>query len=394
MKINSHYQPIVSLAHQRVVGYEALLRAQNNQGQTCSPLEAFLLAETENRVAKFDRECLINHVNKFKKLHTMDQWLFVNLNSVSINPKNLREKLVLEHLKTLNMQPQNIVLEILEDAAKSTSQLKEFVDFYRSLGFLIAIDDFGTGHSNFDRIWELKPNIVKLDRSMLANARGDNARLRWLGRCVDLLRETGALITIEGVETQADALIALDADVDLAQGYFFAKPNPHGEYDSSWLRNELQMLHHRSLFDQTERNRGQTQKKLVLKNMLIEASKAIAQGIDFKQATHELLQHHAVERIYLLNSDGVQIVESLIPEHLASMVKAYAPLSRSDGALWARRAYFRNAMEHPDQVQISTAYIGLPNASLNITFSKVLTRIFSAEKNVLCVDVSASFLNS
>ncbi|SFR49981.1 EAL domain-containing protein [Thiomicrospira sp. ALE5] len=393
-KINSHYQPIVSLAHRRVVGFEALLRAQSDHGEACSPLMAFEEASKSNSIARFDRHCLINHVTEFKKLNTLDQWLFVNLNSVSINPKNMRSRVVINQLQKLNIQPHNIVLEILEDAAKDTAQLKAFVNYYRSYGFLIAIDDFGTGHSNFDRIWELKPNIVKLDRSMLANARKDHARLRWLGRCVDLLRETGALITIEGVETQDDALIALDADVDLAQGYYFAKPNPTGAYDSSWLLNELHMLHNRSLYDQTERNRGQTQKKLVLKNMLIEASKAIAQGIDFKQATHELLQHHAVERIYLLNSDGVQIVESLIPDHLASMVKAYAPLSRSDGALWARRAYFRNAMEHPDQVQISTAYIGLPNASLNITFSKVLTRIFSAEKNVLCVDVSASFLNS
>lgn len=393
IKINSHYQPIISLAHRRVVGYEALLRAETLAGKLCSPFEAFANAAANNSVAKFDRQCLINHVNKFKQLHTIDQWLFVNLNSISINPKNLRSRLVVERLKKLNMQPQNIVLEILEDAAISTNQLKEFVDFYRSLGFLIAIDDFGTGHSNFDRIWELKPNIVKLDRSMLANARGNNARLRWLGRCVDLLRETGALIILEGVETQADALIALDADVDMAQGYFFAKPNAKGEFDSSWLINELHMLHHRSLYEQTERNRGQTQKKLILKNMLIEASKAIAQGIDFKQATHELLQHDAVERIYLLNSDGIQIVESLIPEHLARITKSYAPLSRSDGALWARRAYFRNAMEHPDQVQISTPYIGLPNATLNITLSKVLTRVFSAEKNVLCVDVSADYLN-
>ncbi|UQB43223.1 EAL domain-containing protein [Thiomicrospira microaerophila] len=393
-QIYSHYQPIVSLAHRRVVGYEALLRAQNLSGEICSPLDAFAAAQTQGCIEKFDRGCLINHLNKFSNLHTEDKWLFVNLNSATVNPTNLRSKLVLHQLTKRGFSPHNLVLEILEDAAKNTQQLKEFVDYYRELGFLIAIDDFGTGHSNFDRIWELKPNIVKLDRSMLFNARNNSSRQRWLTRCIALLRETGAVITLEGVENQDDALLALDSDADLAQGYFFAKPSAKGEHDQAWLFNELHMLHHRSLYDQTEKQRSHTHKKLALKHMLLEASKAIAQGIEFKLATNELLQHPAVERIYLLNSEGIQIVESLTPEHYTPHTpKIYAPLSRSDGALWARRAYFRNAMEHPEQVQISTPYIGLPNANLNITFSKAIYRTFSSEKNVVCVDIDAQFLN-
>jgi EAL domain-containing protein (putative c-di-GMP-specific phosphodiesterase class I) len=393
-QINSHYQPIVSLAHRRVVGYEALLRAQKSDGQPCSPLDAFAEADRKGCLEKFDRGCLLSHIKKYTTIQNEDKWLFVNINSATINPENLRANLVNHQLKKLGFSPHNIVLEILEDGAKSTQQLKTFVDYYRKLGFLIAIDDFGTGHSNFDRIWELRPNIVKLDRSMLVNARNDSARQRWLTRCIALLRETGAIILVEGVETQDDALLTLDADADLAQGYFFAKPNPTGSHDQAWLLNELHMLHHRSLYDQTERQRGHTHKKLAIKHMLLEASKAVAQGIEFQLATSELLQHCAVERIYLLNTEGIQTIESLTPEHSQTLSpKTYAPLSRSDGALWARRAYFRNAMEHPEQVQISTPYIGLPNANLNITLSKAIYRTFSGEKNVLCVDINAQYLN-
>jgi EAL domain-containing protein (putative c-di-GMP-specific phosphodiesterase class I) len=394
MPITSHYQPIISLAHRRVVGYEALLRAKRPDGSFCPPLEAFEHAKEQNRLEQFDRLCLASHLKNFKPIKHPDQWLFVNLNGGTIHPQNHRAELITKLLAKQNLRPQNIVLEILEDAAKDGEQLKNFVDYYRQAGFLIAIDDFGTGHSNFDRVWELKPNIVKLDRSMLANARNNPGRQRWLARCIALLRETGALIILEGVETEDDALLALDSDADLAQGYLFAKPSKMGRHDQAWLLNELQKLHHRSLYDQTERQRHHTQKKLGLKNMVLEAAHSIAQGIDFNTATAELLQHAAVERLYLLNSEGVQIVESLVAEHARQQdTLTYAPLSRSDGALWARRAYFRNAMEQPEQVHFSAPYIGLPNASLNITLSKALCRTFSEEKNVLCVDIDAHYLS-
>ncbi|MGE4502328.1 MAG: EAL domain-containing protein [Thiomicrospira sp.] len=394
MPITSHYQPIVSLAHRRVIGYEALLRAKAANGEFCSPLDAFAQAKSENRLEQFDRLCLSSHLRHFMPIRKPDQWLFVNLNSETIHPRNQRAELISRRLAGLQLRPQNIVLEILENAAHNADQLKQFVEHYRQAGFLIAIDDFGTGHSNFDRLWELKPHIVKLDRSMLLNARHDAGRQRWLARCIALVRETGAIIIVEGVETRDDALLALDSDADLAQGFYFAKPSANGQHNQAWLLDELQRLHHCSLSSQSERQRLHTEKKLSLKNMVLEAAHAISQHVDFELATAQLLQHIAVERLYLLNSDGIQIVESLIASHAKQDTSlTYAPLSRSDGALWARRAYFRNAIDYPEQVHLSSPYIGLPNANLNITLSKALCYAQTQGKYVLCVDINANFLN-
>lgn len=394
MPISSHYQPIVSLAHRRVVGYEALLRAKRADGSFCPPLEAFAHAKQQGRLEQFDRLCLSSHLRHFNPIRQPDQWLFVNLNSDTIHPRNHRAELITHRLNKMQLRPQNIVLEILESAIHHADQLKEFVDYYRQAGFLIAIDDFGTGHSNFDRLWELKPHIVKLDRSMLMNARHNAGRQRWLARCIALVRETGAIIIVEGVETREDALLALDSDADLAQGYYFARPSATGTHNQAWLLDELQQLHHCSLHTQTERQRLHTEKKLSLKNMVLEAAHAISQNIHFELATAQLLQHVAVERIYLLNSEGVQVIESLIATHAKLDTSlTYAPLSRSDGALWARRAYFRNAMEYPEQVHLSSPYIGLPNANLNITLSKALCHIADQRKHVLCVDIDANYLN-
>ncbi|HKM15359.1 MAG TPA: EAL domain-containing protein [Marinospirillum sp.] len=176
MKIQSHFQPIISLTHRRVVGYEALLRAKNSNNQLCSPLEAFNKAILNNRVEQFDRECIASHLLNFGQMNTDNQWLFLNLRSETISPDNHRAPMLEKFLRRRGLGSERMVLEILEDAVSDPVQLQDFVSHYKAAGFLIAIDDFGTGASNFDRIWQLEPHIVKLDRSMLVNARNNPRR--------------------------------------------------------------------------------------------------------------------------------------------------------------------------------------------------------------------------
>ncbi|WP_310698063.1 EAL domain-containing protein [Marinospirillum sp.] len=393
MQIKSHFQPIVSLTHRRVVGYEALLRA-TRASKPCSPLEAFNLAQLENRVEQFDRECIARHLTNFGEMNTENQWLFMNLRSETINPRNLRSGLLDKFLQRQGLGSERIVLEILEDAVKDPSLLQDFVQHYKEAGFLIAIDDFGTGASNFDRIWQLEPHIVKLDRSMLVNARNSPRRQRWLSRCVALLRETGALVLLEGVETEDDALLTLDSECDLAQGFYFARPSPRGDYQTEQLATSIQSLHQHALHGQLARQHTQARKQRTLQCLLKETSKSLEQEIDFKTATQPLQEHPAIERIYLLDAEGVQIVENLHPGGAPTATPAYAPLNQGAGALWARRSYFRNALEQPGQVQVSAPYLGLPDATLDITLSVALRGGTSGKLLVLCADLPASWLEN
>ncbi|WP_425434796.1 sensor domain-containing phosphodiesterase [Marinospirillum alkaliphilum] len=393
MRIHSHFQPIVSLTHRRVVGYEALLRAVSADQQPCSPLEAFNHALLNNRVQQFDRECIASHLLNFGRMQTEDQWLFLNLRSETINPTNQRADLLEKFLRRRGLGTERMVLEILEDAVSDPLQLQDFVSHYKEAGFLIAIDDFGTGQSNFDRIWQLEPHIVKLDRSMLVNARNNPRRQRWLARCVALLRETGALVLLEGVETEADALLALDSEADLAQGFYFARPTSDGQYDEQQLSRSIQSLHQHTLKEQLSRQHSQSRKKIHLQQLLDQTVKSLEQNIDFNQATLPLQQHEAIDRIYLLDAAGVQIVENLStrPENTTA---TYAPLNRGVGALWARRGYFRSALEHPGQMQISAPYLGLPDATLDVTLSVALRSGDPSRLVVLCADLPASWMEN
>jgi EAL domain-containing protein (putative c-di-GMP-specific phosphodiesterase class I) len=70
-------------------------------------------------------------------------------------------------LNHFNIPAERVVVEIIEDHCSENTKLLEKCNYYKSMGSLIAIDDFSAGHSNFERIWNLRPDIVKLDRSIL-----------------------------------------------------------------------------------------------------------------------------------------------------------------------------------------------------------------------------------
>jgi EAL domain-containing protein (putative c-di-GMP-specific phosphodiesterase class I) len=117
-------------------------------------------------------------------------------------------------------------MEIVESHCEDEGLLREAVGAYRAMGSSIAIDDFGTGRSNFDRILALRPDMVKLDRSMLAEAMHRSGASRVLAPMIRVLHESGAQVAIEGIESPEEALVAIDAGADLLQGNYFAMPAP------------------------------------------------------------------------------------------------------------------------------------------------------------------------
>lgn len=219
-KMHSVFQPIVSMTHQRTVGYESLLRASIQQ-RYVPPDHLFAgVAEVNARVA-LDRLCRALHVANFARLQAAENnWLFVNIDCATINHDVLPESLIQSALISQGIKAEQVVLEIVEHQIPDAGRLKAFVAHYRHLGFQIAIDDFGRGESNFDRIWKIEPQIVKLDRSMLVHALEQPRARSVLKGLVQLIRQSGCLVLIEGVECHKGALIAQESEADMCQGFF------------------------------------------------------------------------------------------------------------------------------------------------------------------------------
>ena len=92
-------------------------------------------------------------------------------NGDSISPPDVFGIFFSDFLERNGFPDHSVVVEMLEDSTHVESNLSAAAGYYRDPGFLVAIDDFGSGYSNFERIWGIAPDIVKLDCSILTPGR-------------------------------------------------------------------------------------------------------------------------------------------------------------------------------------------------------------------------------
>lgn len=384
-RLMSHFQPIFSLVHKRPVGYEALLRAQDQTGNNISPLAVFNMVQDEEEAVFLDRLCRNLHLRNFMRMDNDNSWIFLNVNpQVTVGGKRYGAYFG-ELLARYKIPPHRIVIEILESDIHDESLLADAVEYYKNLGCLVAIDDFGAGHSNFDRIWRLTPQIVKLDRSMIVQAAGNLNVKRVLPNLVSLLHESGSLVLMEGIETEEEALITMDSGIDFVQGYFFGKPknilfNPG---------QDIEVLPHlcESFKNFTQQNSkiyhfeiNTYARKFQQTAMLIE------NGVTVERACAELLKLAKVERCFLLNNEGKQIGSNLTSPNLNTWKDPrFNPLEDARNANWSRRPYFRRAVANPGEVQVSRPYLSIAGAKMCVTLSILINS--GQDKQILCFDL-------
>lgn len=220
------YQPMFLADGSRIECCEALARWIHPERGPVAPDVFIQLAEeigVVSNITKFMlrqacRDCLKwpSHIAVSVNLSVLD------LRNGEIIP------IVAEILSETGLDPSRLHLEVtesclMEEAAKVQTILQEL----RARGITIAIDDFGTGYSSLSYLDALPLDIIKIDRSFVRNIREDARRFKLLRGMVNLARELGLKIVIEGVETNDQlALINQYKCADLIQGYVFAAPMP------------------------------------------------------------------------------------------------------------------------------------------------------------------------
>ncbi len=382
--LRSHFQPVYSLAHQRAVGFEALLRPQHDDGRALSPPAFFGMAGNREETVFLDRLCRTLHLRNFMMQDDGLSWLFLNIDPGVVTGGRQYGAFFAELLQRHGMPPHRVVVEILEGQIGDEGLLAEAVHYYKEMGCLIAIDDFGAGHSNFERIWRMAPQIVKLDRSTIVQAVENRTLSRVMPSLVSLIHEAGSLALVEGIETEAQALIALEADADFVQGYYFGRPAAQLPVD---LRHEgIGQLFARC-DDSAARPRGQAQLQ-----RHVEAFQALAQqvraGMEPQQAVQPFLALPQVERCYLLDHRGMQHGGNLLaPQAAAAVDPRFAPLDDARQAVWSRRHYFRKAVREPGTVHVSKPYLSITGGQLCVTLSMALAHAHVPGALVLCGDL-------
>jgi EAL domain-containing protein (putative c-di-GMP-specific phosphodiesterase class I) len=385
--LSSEFQPIYSFAHRRPVGYEGLIRARDAGGALVTPAELFRRAPRGAPRIDLDRRCRSLHVNNFMQAGQSRGWLFLNVDPY-VAIEGPRYGSFFAHMLHENgLAPHRVAVELIESQVMSEASLAAAVEYYREMGCVIVIDDFGAGYSNFDRIWRLRPNIVKIDRDMTRRV-GTEARVRHMfSGIVAVLHQAGALVCVEGIETENEALCALDAGADMVQGHLFARPAA-GLVEENSCRDLFARLF-AQFGEESAEYRVRRRAGLQLYSSALErAASRLTRGThhDFATAMQPLLQLECTQRCYLIGGDGTQLGANLEAERSPFLRdRRLEPMRATAGTNWQAKPYFRRAAEAPGQVQVCRPYLSVTGPRLCLTIS--LGCIVEGALVVACVDI-------
>jgi len=222
-KIISYFQPIIDNKTQEVVKYESLVRLIDENNKILSPFVFLDVAKKGNYYLKITN-IVLEH--SFKILQNCKSDISINLSALDIEQKSMRKKifaLLNEHQEYAH----RIVFELLEDEAISDFELiKDFIVEVKKYGVKIAIDDFGAGYSNYERLLQYQPDILKIDGCLIRDIETSSYSLSVVKSIVTFAKEQNLQTIAEFIENESIFNIVRDLGVDYSQGYYFGKPGP------------------------------------------------------------------------------------------------------------------------------------------------------------------------
>lgn len=217
------FQPIGSLAHGEILGYEALIRGPAGTPLE-SPIALFAEAARAGCLVRLERLASRIAIAAFMRAGLPGK-LFLNYSADSIREVDNHRDEVREFLAQHGIPSSRIVIELTEQAPLgSLDTLAHAVESIRSRGAQFALDDYGTGHAGLGQWIALKPDYVKIARVVVDGVATSPFQQEAL-RAVRRLAETsGTALVAEGIEQEADLRVCRELGIDYAQGYLLARP--------------------------------------------------------------------------------------------------------------------------------------------------------------------------
>ncbi len=224
-----HYQPIVSLSDEHIVGVEALLRWYSPELGMVSPEEFIPVAEESGSIVAIGEWVIRSAVTQLERwIDDGCQSIFiaVNLSAVQFRHPSLLT-LVSSILGETKLPPYCLEFELTERVAMhDPEQVISVIDKLHELGIRTAIDDFGTGYSSLNYLKRFKIHKLKIDRSFVRDLNTDLDDKAIVAAIISMAKNLGLHTIAEGIETPEQLAYLKEQGCDEAQGYYFSKPVP------------------------------------------------------------------------------------------------------------------------------------------------------------------------
>ena len=224
------YQPIVSLADGAVTGMEALVRWQHPQRGVVPPDQFIGIAEETGLILVLGEWVLLHACEQLAEWQRTlgpraPRSMSVNLSRAQILEPSIVGT-VARALAASGLAAGALQLEVTESLAAQDTVVQQRLEELKALGLTLALDDFGTGYSSLASLHLLPIDVVKIDRSFVAQSVTNPHHRVLIEAVIMVARSLGLQVVAEGVETLAQAELLAALDCDKAQGYFYARPSP------------------------------------------------------------------------------------------------------------------------------------------------------------------------
>jgi EAL domain-containing protein (putative c-di-GMP-specific phosphodiesterase class I) len=228
-------QPIVSLVDGRLAGAEALTRF----GDRRPPDVWFAEAHGTGQSVALG---LLAFTSALKLLPSLPSSAYL---SVNVTPELITDPGLQRALLDADVPIERVVLELTEYVAvESYRAMLAVLAPLRERGLRLTVDDIGAGYASFSHVLQLRPDIIKIDRSLINQIAGDPAKQALVASLVLFARQIDAAVTAEGVETPEELEMITSLGVGTVQGYLIARPGTDRTtwatwWDRAWLRPSL-----------------------------------------------------------------------------------------------------------------------------------------------------------
>jgi len=214
------YQPIMTSETKEIHKYECLVRIKKEDGSLMSPFFFLDIAKQSDQYPQITR---IMIEKTFSYMKDKDCDFSINLNSIDMEDDELL-KFLFNKIDEYNIH-NRLIIELLEDESIHNFEIVlDFIKDIKRLGVKIAIDDYGSGYSNLDRIFQFKPDFLKIDGTIIKGITTDDTKVAIAKSAVYLSKQLGICTVGEFIADKELFDKAIEIGIDFLQGYYMSEP--------------------------------------------------------------------------------------------------------------------------------------------------------------------------